>query len=133
MIGDCDTLVYAEPQFSGVQAWERIKWHKDNLQFFIPELGFVTDIEIVTPPNLPEAAHRMLFGQPSPEWIPTEARPSEERFWVLYSRWTVADRVVHLLVIGITGDAAWAYSLQPHGIQPARIIASPPWGPHHQP
>jgi hypothetical protein len=133
MIGGCDTLVYAEPRLGRIQAWERIKWHKDNLQFLIHGLGFVTDIEMVTPPDLPEPAHRALFGQPGPEWIPAEAQPPDDRFWMLYSRWTIGERKVHLLVIGLTGNAAWVYFLQSHGIQPVRIIASPPWGPNHQP
>jgi len=77
-----------------------------------------------------------LFGQPVTEWIsPDDGHrlaapfppPHADRFWGEYCRLTISDRRVHLLHIGIGGDAAWAYFVQPHGIQPARIIANPPW------
>ena len=125
LIGNCNALVYSEFNRTGHEVYAEVNERRANLQFGIPGMGCVTSIEIL---NGEEAVvdQEVLFGHPAIDWIPTEATPREDRFWGLYSIWTISGRVVHVLHIGIAGDAAWAYFLQPHAIQPARIIANPP-------
>jgi hypothetical protein len=136
LIGDCNALVYSEPRLTKVEVWQRVDRHRRNIQIPIPGLGFITEIEMVNTGAIPGMDRHTLFGQPVTEWIsPDDGHrlaapfppPHDDRFWGEYCRLTISDRTVHLLHIGISGDAAWAYFFQPHGIQPARIIANPPY------
>ena len=126
MIGDCNALVYSEPNRTKREVYAEVREHHDNPQFGIAGMGFVTSIEIINGEET-TVDREVLFGHPAIDWIPPETTPPEDRFWGLYSRWRISRRVVKVLHIGIAGDAAWTYFLQPHGIKPARIIANPPY------
>lgn len=126
-IGNCDALVYAEPRLTMLQVRQQVERHRGNPQIRVAEMGFITNIEIVTPIDMPDEDHRALFGQLGTGWVPPEAKPQGDRFWGLYSRLTLASRTIHLLHIGLAGHAAWAHFLQHHGIPIATVIANPPY------
>jgi hypothetical protein len=52
LIADCDGLVYSEPRFTKVEAWQRVNTHRLNLQIPTP-IGYITNIEMVDTGNLP--------------------------------------------------------------------------------
>lgn len=134
LIGTCDSLVYSEPRLTKVEAWQRVNWHRLNLQIPIPG-ACITNIEMVDTGNLPLADQQGLFGQPVAEWIAADdghqlpnpvPPPPEDRLWGDYCHLTISDgRTVRVLHIGIGGEAAWAYFLEPRCIRPVRVIAKP--------
>ncbi len=123
LIGNCDALVYAVPWLTKREVRQRVEVHRSN-----PNSGI--SFEMLDTGDMPVVDRQELFGQMGTEWVPpaaTPATPPDDRFWGLYCCLTIANRTVHVLHIGIAGDAAWAYFLQPNSIQPARIIATRPW------
>lgn len=134
-VGDCNALVYSAPRLAKAEAREQVQRHRDDLEFHIHPLRSVTGIEIVDTGNFPCVDREVLFRQPpKTEWVspvngqplPALAPPDEGRLWGDYCRVKVGSRVIHVLHIGLGGDAVGNWFFLPHGIHPARIIANPP-------
>jgi hypothetical protein len=84
MIGDCNALVYSEPNRTKREVHDEVKTHHYNLQFAIPGMGYVTNIEIQCFEEI-DVDGEVLFGRSAPDWIPPEAKPPKVRFWALLS------------------------------------------------
>jgi hypothetical protein len=65
------------------------------------------------------------------DWVPDDAKPPMDQFWALWSIFGIGipgceQKTLHLLHLGIGGEAAWLYFLQPHNIRVARVIMNSP-------
>ncbi|MGO8838432.1 MAG: hypothetical protein ACLQAH_01225 [Limisphaerales bacterium] len=128
LIGDCSTLVYAEPRRSKIGVWNSVNQDRLNLQVPIDGLGFITSLEMKNTGKSPGADFRGLFRDPGIEWELPEAKPPPNRFWGEYAELTIEvgreQKHVRLLHIGVGGLAAVLYFFQPHQIVPARVIGT---------
>jgi len=128
LIGDCNTIVYAEPRRSKIEVWNSVNQDRLNLQVPIDGFGFITGLEMKNTGSLPGVDSQGLFRDPGIEWVPPGVRPDASRFWGVYADLTIEvgreQKHVRLLHIGIGGLAAILYFFQPHHIIPARIIGS---------
>jgi len=127
LIGDCSTLVYAEPRLKEGEVREQVQRYEHTLPIVVPALGTITKITWWPHFDMPRVGDPPILGPLSAAWFPAEAEPKSDKLWALYHHLTITDRTVHLLHIGLGGHAAWSYFLQHNGIQPARIIANPLW------
>ena len=126
-LGDCDCLIFCETQHN-----------KDYVRVLVPnQRGWSNGNESIRITKVnPERIHASdlvndatLFPKSDVEWMPPETRPQPDRFWGHYSTLGLdirgVRRELHLLHLGIGGQAVWLHFLQPHGIKVARIIANP--------
>ena len=124
-LGECDALVFAEPQRSRGEVGELLR---GNLPIPIRGgFGFVSGLELV----LPNFDYSPMFVEPSEiERVPPEEWPSAERLWAEWTRMRVEDRQgqgqnVLLVHIGLGGLAAMLYFFEPNKIVVSKIIGSP--------
>ncbi|MGA2862960.1 MAG: hypothetical protein ABSF95_00565 [Verrucomicrobiota bacterium] len=75
----------------------------------------------------PTKKENLLVWHFKPDAEPQATRPPDDRFWAHYVILKIEGRAqkLHLLHLGLRGDHAWLYFLQPHGIPVARLISSP--------
>lgn len=76
----------------------------------------------------PRKGEKLLVVQPQPDAGPQAARPPDENFWAHYAILRIVGHAekFHLLQLGLRGEHAWSYFLEPHGIGVARVIENPP-------
>ncbi len=125
-IGTCNALVFCEPRLTLAQVRQQVDQYRTGAPIPVPRVGVISDIEILTPADMPRDDHRTLFGQLGTEWFPAAEQPADDRYWGLYSTLTLGSREIHLLHVGLAGNAAWAELLQYNRIRPVRIIIASP-------
>ncbi len=69
----------------------------------------------------------LLVSLTGPNGEPVATRPPDERFWAHYTILSIQGRneKLNLLHLGLRGDHAWLYFLQPNGLRVDRLIADP--------
>jgi hypothetical protein len=86
------------------------------------------------PATEPQKSDRdLLFprcAESPPDWLPDYAKPPMDRFWGLWSVLEIEipgreQKTLHLLHLGIGGQAVWLHFLTPHALKVTRIIVEP--------
>lgn len=134
-LGDCDALIFCCPGHDKEWAQARIHHFIYNGDFdhIFDRQGCVGtgqgEIWIQKPELLfPQKSQELLVVCAEPNVQPQLTRPPDSQFWAHFAILSMIGREekLHLLHLGLSGDNAWLYFLQPHGIQVARAIANPP-------
>jgi len=133
-LGDCDALIFCAPHREKQTAVNTLQHYLDG---GAPGVAFDTDqcvgiyTELIWDDDLlfPRKGDNLLVVQPQPNAQPQPMRPPDKRFWAHSVILKIEGRAekLHLLQLGLRGEHAWPYFLEPHGIQVARVIAHPPW------
>ncbi len=73
----------------------------------------------------PTQQENLLVWRPQANADPQSMRPPDSRFWAHYAILELKERheKIHLLHLGLRGDHAWLYFIQPLGIRVARLIS----------
>lgn len=132
-LADCNALIFCAPHFTKEEA-RNVLGHL--LGHGGPEVTFNLDECVGTSSDLiwdesllfPHKGHNLLV-QPQPDGEPKAIKPPDEAFWAHYFILSIVERAekLHLLQLGLTGEHAVLYFLQPNGIMVERMIAKPPW------
>jgi hypothetical protein len=124
LLGDCDTLCFAEPSRSQQEVIDRLNSYRGNPEIPI-QGGSITDLHIEE-----NWVYPFRYYDSEWEWLPSEARPDENRFWAVTAWFTIVrrgqpNRKVLLVHIGIGGPAALLCFVHPNNIKVTRIIGTP--------
>ena len=133
-LGDADALIFCAPHFSKQEA-------RNVLEDILagggggPGVTFNLDECVGTSSDLiwdegllfPRKSENLLL-QPQPNGEPQPTRPPDEAFWAHYFILSIIGHVekLHVLHLGLAGEHAWPYFLQPNGLVAKRVIARPP-------
>ncbi len=132
-VGDCNALIFCEPhrtkeavlgdlwQYAGGEGgvFNGVPFDREEA------LGLGADLlerEDLCFPNRDEA---LLVWRPEPNADPQPTRPPDFRFWAHYAvvQPQGRDEGIHVVHLGLRGDHAWLYFIQPLGIRIARLVS----------
>ncbi|MGO8677730.1 MAG: hypothetical protein ACLQVX_17880 [Limisphaerales bacterium] len=141
-IGDCNALIFCEPHRSKNEVLGDIVQYaggeggvfNDDPFDRGASLGIKKDLIEQDGLWFPNGHEDLLVWRPQLHADPVPSRPPESRFWAHYAILKPEGRAekIHLLHLGLRGDHAWVYFIQPLGIRVARLIShafypQPPW------
>lgn len=134
-LGDCDALIFCCPGHD--KEWTHARIHRvvyggdfDHIFDRHGSVGTGHGESWIHHDELlfPQKSEELLVARAEPNVEPQLTRPPDSQFWAHFAILSMIGRAekLHLLHIGLRGDHAWVYFLQPHGIRAARMITNPP-------
>jgi len=132
-LGDCNALIFCAPHLDKKLAQGKVQHYVGGgdpaLVFDLNEcVGMDHDWIGNADLLFPQKTENRLIARPAPGAEAQPTRPSDDRFWAHYVILSIIGRndKLHLLHLGLCGDHAWPYFLQPNRIEVVRVIADLP-------
>jgi len=133
-LGDSNALIFCAPHHAEEGARAAIDHYAGGgnpaVVFNLDDcLGLHHHVDLICNQELmfPAQQENLLTWRSDPNDNVQTTRPPDRRFWAHYSILSIRglNEKLHLLHLGLRGDHAWLYFLQPNGIRVHRMISDP--------